>query len=71
VCDVGAFGPGAERGRGALSARASRPAHAVDKILRDLRQVIVHHVRDAVHVNSPRRHVRRNQHAIAALLEAA
>ena len=49
--------------------RAAGAANAVDVILHVHRKIVVHHVRDAVHVNAARRDVRRHQHPHHAFLE--
>jgi len=42
---------------GPLAPALAGAADTVDEILGHLRQVVVHHVRDAVHMNPARRHV--------------
>ena len=49
--------------------RAAGAADAMDVILRVHREIVVHHVRDAVHVNAARGDVRRHEHAHGAGLE--
>jgi len=48
---------------------ATRAADAVDVIFRMHGEIVIHHMRDAVHVNSPRRNVRRHQHTHRAGFE--
>jgi len=55
---------------GAPCAGAAGPANAVMKIFGYLRPVVVHHVRDAVHVNPARGTSGRHQHAVVSVLEA-
>src|SRR5579859_5079380 len=59
-----------QRGSHAFFARASRPAHAMNKIFRNLRQIVINHVNDVLHVNSARSHVCRHQNLVATLLES-
>src|SRR5713226_10316760 len=59
-----------ECGGNAMSAVASRAPDAMDKILRDFREIVVDDLRDVLHVNSARRQIRRHQHAEAPLLES-
>src|SRR5882672_3885911 len=61
---------GAERDRDPGYARASGAADAVHVGLGHLGQLVVDDVRDAVHVDSAGRHVRGDQHARLAALEA-
>ena len=49
--------------------RPACPSDAMDVILRVHREIVVHHVRDAVHVNAARRDVRRHEHAHRTGLE--
>src|SRR5215813_5380312 len=56
--------------RHAFFSRAARTAHAMNKILSNLRQVVIDDVNDVLHMNSSRSHVRRHQYLIAALLES-
>src|ERR1022692_1100994 len=65
---LGARGEGRSRSAGA---RASRAADAVNEVLRNLRRIVVHDVRDAFHVNAALRNVGRPQDTIVAVLEAA
>src|SRR5690606_5116549 len=60
---------GHEADRRAVGAGAGRAADAVDIGFRHERQLKVHDVRDAVHVDAAGRDVRRHQHAQLALLE--
>ncbi len=48
---------------------AARPADAMDVVLGVHREVIIHHVRDAVHIDPAGRDVGRDQHAHGAGLE--
>ena len=57
-------------GSGAFSARAACAANTVDEVLRHLRQVVEHDVRNAIDVNTARRHIGCDQHAIVIFLEA-
>src|SRR5712692_4284868 len=52
-------------------ARASRAAHPVDEVLRDLRQIVIHSVSDAFHVDPARGDVSGHQDPIISLLEFA
>src|SRR5579864_6950021 len=58
------------RGYAVLSG-ASRPADSVDKILGDLRQIEIDHVRDVLDVNPARSDIRRDQHSEASLLKSS
>src|SRR5437763_12638602 len=42
----------------------------MDEVLRRLRQIVIHDMRDAVYVNASRRDIGRDHHAIMPLLEA-
>src|ERR1017187_296228 len=57
------------RSRAARSG-ASGAAHAVDEVLRHLRKIVVHHVRDAFHVNAAGRHIGGHQHPVPTILES-
>ena len=49
--------------------RTPRAADPVDIILRVHWKVVVHHMRDAIHIDASRRDVRRHQHAYCSRLE--
>ena len=49
--------------------RPTRPANPMDVILGVHREIVVHHMRDTIHINPPRRDVRRHQHPHRAGLE--
>ena len=59
-----------ERGGGAARARAAGAADAMDEVFGHLRQVVIHHVRDALHVDAAGGHVGGHQDAIVAVLKA-
>src|ERR1700728_2905250 len=59
------------RGSYSAFARASCTADTMNEILRDVRQVVINHVRDVLHVNAARSQIRRDQHANASLLESS
>src|SRR5262249_11245469 len=58
-----------QRRRHAFLARAACPPDAMNKILRNLRQVIIDDVHDVLYVNPARSYVRRHKNLIAPLLE--
>src|SRR5450755_974601 len=62
VAQVAALFATAQRDRDARSARARRATDAVHVALRDVRQIEVDDVRDAVHVDPARRDVRGDEH---------
>src|SRR5689334_2216441 len=70
AADLSAFAARSERGRSPLRSRAAGAAHAMDEVFGHLRQIVVHHVRDTLHVNTARRDVGRDQDSVVALLEA-
>jgi len=41
----------------------------MNEVLRNLREIVIHDVRDAVHVDAAGRHVGGDQHAIVSVLE--
>src|ERR1044071_10095169 len=49
--------------------RAARSANAVNVILRVQGKIVIHHVRDAVHIDASRGDIGRNQHAYGTRLE--
>ena len=53
---------GDEADRIAHRVRATRAANPMDVILRVHWEIVIYHVRNAVHVNAPSRDVRRHQH---------
>lgn len=59
-----------QRARHTFLVCAAGPSDAVNKILRNLRQVVVDHVSYVVHVNPTRRHVRCHKDLVTALLES-
>src|SRR5579863_2439975 len=59
-----------QRGSNSFGAGAPRASHAVDEILRIIRQIVIDDVRDVLHVNAARGHIGGHQDAIAALLES-
>lgn len=61
---------GHKRDRIADLVRATSAADAVDVILHLHRKIVVHHMRNAVHVNAPRRDVCRDEHAHRASLKS-
>ena len=69
--DIAALALRAEGGRGAAGAGASGSSDAMDEVFGNLRQIVVHHVRDAFDVNAARGDVGGDQNAIVAFLEAA
>ncbi len=72
ICDISrALRARGESGSRSGGARASGAADAMNEVLRNLRKIVVHHVRDSFHVNAAGRHIGRHQHPIVAVLEAA
>ena len=71
VRNAGALGRCREgRGRSA-SARPSRAANSMNKVLGNLRKIVVHHMRDSFNVDSSRCDVGSDEHPIIAILESA
>lgn len=58
-----------ETDRVADGVRASGATDAMHVILHVHREIVIHHMRDAVHVDAPRGDVRRHEHAHCARLE--
>jgi len=48
-------------------AGAARAPHAMSEIFRSLRQIVVHDMRDVIHMESRGRHVGGDQHAVNAV----
>ena len=71
VRNVRAFGARGESGRRSARACATRAANSVYEVLRDLRKIIIHHVRDPFHVYPAGCDIGRHQHPIVSLLEPA
>ena len=53
----------------ALITRPSRSANAMNIVLRNLRYIIVYHMRDRIYIDAPRRNVRCNQNVGSTGLE--
>ena len=68
-CSNSALFASEKRGGDSHLSRAASAAHAVDEVLRDIRQVVVDHVSDILHVNAARSQVGGHHHAVASLLE--
>jgi hypothetical protein len=49
--------------------RTARPPDPVHVILHLRRKIQVHHMRNPIHINPPRRNVRRHQHPHRPILE--
>ena len=43
----------------------------MDEVLRDIRQIVIDHVRDILHVNAARSQIRGDQHSNASLLKSS
>src|SRR5438445_10982130 len=69
--DLTALTSRAERGGRTAKPRAARSAHAVNKIFRHLREIVIYDVRDSFDVHSARGDVGGHQDAITAFLESA
>ena len=52
-----------------MSAGAPGPPDAMHEVFGDLRQIVIHHVRDPFHVNAARRDIGGHQHAVVSVLE--
>ena len=52
-------------------AGAACASHAMDEVFRDIRQVVIDHVRDVLHVNPAGSQVGGHQHAVASLLKSS
>jgi hypothetical protein len=59
------------RGSDSAFTRAACTAHAMNEILRDVRQIVINHMRDILHVNAARSQVRSDQNPDASLLKSS
>src|SRR5262249_4389144 len=50
---------------------AARAPDAMDEIFRNLRKVVIYHVRNSIHVNAARSHVGRDQYPVRSVLKTA
>src|SRR6185503_4174050 len=70
VAEIGALAAVAERDGHAFGAGARSAADAMDVGLGHVRQLVVHHMRDAVDVDAARGDIGRDEHARTARAEA-
>src|ERR1035437_5666660 len=71
LAQIAALGRTSERGGYAVCRSAAGAAYTVNEVFSDLGHVEIHHVSDIGHVDAASGNVGSNQHAVAALGEAA
>lgn len=70
VPHIGAFMRSCKGPGGATCAGATRSPDAMNEVFRVLRQIVVHDMRDIIHMNPARRHVGGDQYTVNTIFEA-